>query len=69
VVDRHRRAAEPPRSACRAPSSKLGTLMAIAQLPPSSYNAQVDYLFAAIIFVFIVAVLYVLWKREHPKKG
>jgi hypothetical protein len=27
-----------------------------------------DYLFAALIFVFIVAVLVVLWKREHPKK-
>jgi hypothetical protein len=29
----------------------------------------VDYLLAAIIFVFIVAVLVVLWKREHPHKG
>jgi len=29
----------------------------------------VDYLYAAIIFVFIVAVLVVLWKRDHPKKG
>jgi len=28
----------------------------------------VDYLLAAIIFVFIVTVLVVLWKREHPKK-
>jgi hypothetical protein len=27
-----------------------------------------DYLFAALIFVFIVAVLVALWKREHPKK-
>jgi uncharacterized membrane protein len=27
-----------------------------------------DYLFAALIFVFIVVVLVVLWKREHPKK-
>jgi hypothetical protein len=27
-----------------------------------------DYLFAALIFLFIVAVLVVLWKREHPKK-
>jgi hypothetical protein len=27
-----------------------------------------DYLFAALIFAFIVAVLVVLWKREHPKK-
>jgi hypothetical protein len=29
----------------------------------------VDYLYAAIIFVFIVTVLVVLWKRDHPKKG
>jgi hypothetical protein len=29
----------------------------------------VDYLYAAIIFVFILAVLLVLWKREHPKKS
>jgi hypothetical protein len=29
----------------------------------------VDYLYAAIIFVFIVTVLVVLWKREHPKKS
>jgi uncharacterized membrane protein len=29
---------------------------------------MMDYLFAAIIFVFIVATLIVLWKREHPKK-
>ena len=28
-----------------------------------------DYLFAALIFLFIVAVLVVLWKREHPKKN
>jgi len=28
----------------------------------------VDYLLAAVIFVFIVTVLVVLWKREHPKK-
>jgi hypothetical protein len=28
-----------------------------------------DYLYAAIIFVFIVTVLVVLWKREHPKKS
>jgi hypothetical protein len=27
-----------------------------------------DYLYAALIFVFMVAVLVVLWKREHPKK-
>jgi hypothetical protein len=33
------------------------------------YNAQVDYLYAAIIFVFIVTVLVVLWKRDHPKKN
>jgi hypothetical protein len=29
----------------------------------------VDYLYAAIIFVFIVTVLVVLWKREHLKKN
>jgi hypothetical protein len=28
-----------------------------------------DYVYAALIFVFIVTVLVVLWKREHPKKG
>lgn len=28
-----------------------------------------DYLYAAVIFVFIVTVLVVLWKREHPKKN
>jgi hypothetical protein len=27
-----------------------------------------DYLVAAIIFVFMVTVLVVLWKREHPPK-
>jgi hypothetical protein len=27
-----------------------------------------DYLFAALLFVFMVVVLVVLWKREHPKK-
>lgn len=29
---------------------------------------MVNYLVAAVIFVFIVATLVVLWKREHPKK-
>jgi hypothetical protein len=28
-----------------------------------------DYLYAALIFVFMVVVLLVLWKREHPKKN
>jgi hypothetical protein len=28
-----------------------------------------DYLYAAVILVFIVTVLTVLWKREHPKKN
>jgi hypothetical protein len=28
-----------------------------------------DYLYAALIFLFMVAVLIVLWKREHPKKN
>jgi hypothetical protein len=27
-----------------------------------------DYLLAAIIFVFMVTVLVVLWRREHPPK-
>jgi hypothetical protein len=27
-----------------------------------------DYLVAAILFVFMVTVLVVLWKREHPRK-
>jgi hypothetical protein len=27
-----------------------------------------DYLLAAIIFVFMVTVLIVLWRREHPPK-
>jgi hypothetical protein len=28
-----------------------------------------DYLYAALIFLFIVVVLVALWKREHPKKN
>jgi hypothetical protein len=27
-----------------------------------------DYLYAALIFVFMVVVLVALWRREHPKK-
>jgi len=27
-----------------------------------------DYLVAAILFVFMVTVLVVLWRREHPPK-
>jgi hypothetical protein len=27
-----------------------------------------DYLLAALLFVFMVVVLVVLWKREHPRK-
>jgi len=27
-----------------------------------------DYLVAAVLFVFMVTVLVVLWKREHPRK-
>ena len=30
---------------------------------------MLDYLLSAIIFVFIVTVLAVLWRREHPKKS
>jgi hypothetical protein len=29
---------------------------------------MLDYVLSAVIFVFIVTVLVVLWKREHPKK-
>jgi hypothetical protein len=32
-------------------------------------RVMMDYLLSAIIFVFIVAVLVVLWKREHPRKN
>jgi hypothetical protein len=35
---------------------------------PIPYNSPMDYLYAALIFAFMVAVLVVLWKREHPKK-
>jgi len=28
-----------------------------------------DYLYAALILAFMVVVLVVLWKREHPKKN
>jgi hypothetical protein len=30
---------------------------------------MLDYLLSAIIFVFIVTVLVVLWRREHPKNS
>jgi hypothetical protein len=30
---------------------------------------MMDYVFAAVIFVFIVTVLVVLWRREHPRKS
>lgn len=33
------------------------------------YNARMDYLYAALILVFMVVVLVVLWKREHPRKN
>jgi hypothetical protein len=29
---------------------------------------NLDYVGAAILFLFIVTVLYVLWRREHPKQ-
>jgi hypothetical protein len=32
-------------------------------------RVMMDYLLAAVIFVFIVTVLVVLWKREHPRQG
>jgi hypothetical protein len=28
-----------------------------------------DYLYAALIFLFMVVVLIALWKREHPRKN
>jgi hypothetical protein len=28
---------------------------------------NLDYVLAAVIFVFIVTVLLVLWRREHPR--
>ncbi len=39
-----------------------------AKYTPIFYKAPMDYLFAALIFAFIVTVLVVLWKREHPRK-
>jgi hypothetical protein len=30
---------------------------------------NLDYVLAAVLFVFIVTVLLVLWRREHPRKG
>ncbi len=29
---------------------------------------NLDYVGAAILFVFMIAVLYMLWRREHPKQ-
>ena len=29
---------------------------------------NLDYVLAAVLFVFIVTVLLVLWRREHPRK-
>jgi hypothetical protein len=29
---------------------------------------MIDYLGAAVLFVFIVTVLYLLWRREHPRQ-
>jgi hypothetical protein len=29
---------------------------------------MLDYLGAVVLFLFIVAVLYTLWRREHPKR-
>jgi hypothetical protein len=32
-------------------------------------RVMMDYLLAAVLFVFIVTVLVVLWKREHPGRS
>jgi hypothetical protein len=45
----------------------LGTARSRAEHIP--YNSWMDYLYAALIFAFMVAVLLMLWKREHPKKN
>ena len=29
---------------------------------------NLDYVMAAVLFVFIVAILLVLWRREHPRR-
>jgi hypothetical protein len=29
---------------------------------------MLDYLGAVVLFAFTVSVLYLLWRREHPKK-
>ncbi len=29
---------------------------------------NLDYVGAAILFAFMIAVLYLLWRREHPKQ-
>jgi hypothetical protein len=35
---------------------------------PFIVDAMLNYVLSAVIFVFIVTVLIVLWKREHSKK-
>jgi hypothetical protein len=29
---------------------------------------NLDYVGAAILFIFMITVLYLLWRREHPKQ-
>jgi hypothetical protein len=29
---------------------------------------NLDYAGAAVLFVFMITVLYLLWRREHPKQ-
>jgi hypothetical protein len=29
---------------------------------------SLDYVGAAILFIFMITVLYLLWRREHPKQ-
>jgi hypothetical protein len=28
---------------------------------------MINYVGAAVLFVFMITILYVLWRREHPK--
>lgn len=54
---------------CRAALS-TGLYTAVRRkAPETEMHLMLNYLLSAVIFVLIVAVLVVLWKREHPKKG
>jgi hypothetical protein len=43
-------------------------LLYYAMRPETEMHLMLNYLLSAVIFVCIVVVLVVLWKREHPKK-